>query len=208
MDFHASQLKRKHFYSTTFDKFIPGTRRDHKSRIAELEHLRRSPEGRIQLGNYLLSSIDKHGMVSMAEPNDSVLMWSYYAEGHKGVAVRFALKPDQFVSHPIIPVKVQYSRTFPKVEFYEGFDPVRVNTIIGTKANEWKHEREWRLIAQSRTGYVRMPPEMINGVVLGLRTTKEVEDQIRSWVRQRTVKTDLLRIVNKADSYELIAVTV
>jgi hypothetical protein len=44
---------------------------------------------------------------------------------------------------------------------------------------------------------------MIGGVILGLRVDRESEDQIKGWVQQRAVDTNLLRVQNVSDSFEL-----
>ena len=54
-----------------------------------------------------------------------------------------------------------------------------------------------------RTGYVRIPLRMIDGVIFGLRTEPAVEQQIRKWVAERPVPTELLRVKEENQSFEL-----
>jgi hypothetical protein len=44
---------------------------------------------------------------------------------------------------------------------------------------------------------------MIDGVIFGLRTEPVVEQQVRKWVAERPVPTELLRIQHESDSFEL-----
>jgi hypothetical protein len=44
---------------------------------------------------------------------------------------------------------------------------------------------------------------MIDGVIFGLRTEPAVEQQIKRWVAERPVRTELLRIQHESDSFEL-----
>jgi len=60
----------------------------------------------------------------------------------------------------------QQEARFPRVSLY---DPDRLRFIqntLGTKAEAWQHEEEWRLIANGRSGIIRMPMWMIDGIVL------------------------------------------
>lgn len=93
---------------------------------------------------------------------DSILMWSYYGKDHKGICIEFEIKED-----PRMLSKVNYCTERPKAqmeklmkdlcgkiyaqksssEIYE--DPVLLSLVIHpyiTKAREWKHEQEYRLI--------------------------------------------------------------
>ena len=48
-----------------------------------------------------------------------------------------------------------------------------------------------------RTGLLDLPPEMIDGGVLGMSTPAEVETKIRGWVAGRAPKVELLHRVNR-----------
>jgi hypothetical protein len=73
--------------------------------------------------------------------------------------------------------------------------------LAGTKAKAWEHEREWRLVLINCVGPVRIPPEMIDGVILGLRTDKKCEEEIRQWIKERKAPTKLFRVTNEEDSF-------
>ena len=56
------------------------------------------------------------------------------------------------IPQPYLPLKVNYAKDFPRVSLY---DPDRlrfVQNTLGTKAEAWQHEKEWRLIAIGRSG--------------------------------------------------------
>jgi Protein of unknown function (DUF2971) len=183
-------------------QYLPGGARQHKKRINELVRMGRTVRGQEQLNELIYTAVNKHGIVSTSERPASVLMWSYYAEGHAGIVVRFRMDHDLSFTQPVVPVQVRYSADFPRMKYYEVSNEERIHTIIGTKANAWEHEREWRLVA-SKTGYVGIEPLMIDGVILGLRIQRENETAVRDWVQQRKTPTELLRIGNKKDSFEL-----
>ncbi|MPZ33640.1 MAG: DUF2971 domain-containing protein, partial [Rhodospirillales bacterium] len=98
-------------------------------------------------------------VLCLSEVGDSLLMWAYYAEQHKGVVLRFRpvreLDSMFFAARP-----VHYSKNMPRL-FDEDFmsdmlvgqaltnaQEISQKTIY-TKAIEWHHEKEWRLCAGS-----------------------------------------------------------
>ena len=78
-----------------------------------------------------------------------------------------------------------------------------IAAMFGTKSHAWKHEEEWRLVLVGQNGYVRIPEEMIDAVVFGMRTSPDHEQTVRTWIRQRSQKADLLRVVHRPKSFEL-----
>lgn len=78
---------------------------------------------------------DNPKITCFTENNDSLLMWSYYANSHKGVCLGFDLnKDEELLNHCY---KVQYSK-----HFNTGDE----NYIFYTKSEEWQHEQEWRIV--------------------------------------------------------------
>ena len=104
-------------------------------------------------------------------------MWAYYAAGHTGIAVRFDLSYNtlQQMDHPFMPLQVNYSNEFPQVSYHSADRFDFIYKTLGTKAEAWKHEEEWRLVLIGRSGAVQVPPTMIDGVVFGLRTPPNIE---------------------------------
>lgn len=146
-----------------------------------------SPEGQAQLTQKYFTTLDKYGVACFVKDPASMLMWSYYADGHRGIAVRFDTGTFlQKFQHACIPLEVKYGRDFPEdLSFYSEDRFGLVQNTLGTKAEAWKHEEEWRLVLVGKSGYLQMPPGMIDGIVLGLRTPSEVERSVRSWLDGR-----------------------
>ena len=125
----------------------------------------------------------------MADAPDSVPMWSYYADGHKGVCLRFRVD-DAFIRWAFgtggLLIKVHYSHEYPHVNFFEASDEELARALIGTKAIEWKHEGEWRLVMPATAGPVAYPRENLDGIILGARAGKADRDFVRKLVGERT----------------------
>jgi len=82
------------------------------------------------LSNHLFG----HGVISFSKIADSIPMWSYYAESHKGVAYGFDARHDFF--NDLYDVK--YLRTRPN-------DIKDYAELISLKSDQWIFEREVRL---------------------------------------------------------------
>ena len=92
----------------------------------------------------------KISVFSLTEELKSILMWSYYANGHKGYCIEYSAEDflkcfRQF----LLPVSYQ-DETINAFSIYSrnGFNPsyeLAIRTII-TKSTEWSSENEWRLI--------------------------------------------------------------
>jgi hypothetical protein len=93
---------------------------------------------------------------------DSILMWSYYGQDHKGVCIEFEIEED-----PRMLSKVEYCTERPTVQMEKLMkdlcgkifaqksssgikeDPVLLPLVVQpyiSKAKEWEHEQEYRLI--------------------------------------------------------------
>ena len=106
------------------------------------------------------------------------------------------------ISHHVIPVRVGYQDDFPKISYYTTRAAL-VTAVLGTKARAWTHEKEWRLVLVGRTGSIKVPDAMIDGVILGLRIDLGDEEQVRGWVDGRQPKIELLRVVHRPGSFAL-----
>lgn len=127
----------------------------------------------------LLNVLRQGPILSLSDRADNFLMWSYYGQGHNGYALVFNTQLMPFAAA----VKVRYSRRHPRILLNRRDMGGIASEVLGTKAKQWQHEREWRLIVSAagatRLGFTRfeqvsssgyygwVPPESIVGVVVG-----------------------------------------
>jgi hypothetical protein len=165
----------------------------------------KTDEGRRQLTKKYLDLLDTYGIACFAPRPDNFLMWSYYASSHTGIAVRFNTAP-AFISQlpePWMPLKVEYATEFPRPSFYDT-DRHRVGRAsFGTKALAWAHEEEWRFVRIGKWGAITLPAGMIDGVVLGLKTSPEVSVNVRQWASRANRPIEVLKVVNQPNSFAL-----
>lgn len=117
----------------------------------ELKTYRRSLEG----------GLDKYGVVSLSEDPYSLLMWSHYANEHRGVVVSISADESTFNYHgPFsgvcgasskLPNKISYSSRRPGFEMPDEaisdiFDDSFLSHISLVKGDDWIYEKEYRYL--------------------------------------------------------------
>ena len=81
-------------------------------------------------------------------------------------------------------------------------------TIISTKYEGWKYEKEWRLMGKAEFPLkthetMKFPSNALEGIVLGLRATKEDEARVIKLVQKRVAKVNIFRASRIFESFEL-----
>lgn len=80
-----------------------------------------------------------------SETNDSILMWSHYANDHKGICVGYNLHEliSRFNCYPVI-----YSNRVYVFDNNDSMNSMQSGALI--KAEKWKYEQEWRVFEIDR----------------------------------------------------------
>ena len=136
---------------------------------------------------------ETHALACYSEIPDNSLMWSHYADGHRGIAVEFDLK-NPFLSPPanLMPVSYRSERASARYEIAKGFAfDEHEFSVVRIKSLAWSYEREWRQLFQlkdcmkihndDRTtcSYVNIPSDAITSVMFGVRCRPETEKIVR-----------------------------
>ena len=141
----------------------------------------------------LSERINNHRLACLSFRNDGILLWAYYACGHRGFVVGlkgFALggRSDTAV------LKVGYSAKRQSIGNILGVDTdQRVKSLLKsfqTKSEEWRHEQEVRIIGHSEAfvtvdnkSYFPLDPAIIDCVIIGSRCPQDLCDEIGEVLR-------------------------
>jgi hypothetical protein len=157
------------------------------------------------------------GMLCLTSRNDSILMWSHYANRHQGVCVQFRGLEEL----PCPPLPIVYSDKYPELDLlaYEPFlarqDELArakqrelVERMYLTKAKDWSYEHEWRIIdwAAARAGsrgFHSINPNHLTGIIFGCRITKEDGEKIRACVVQMKTPIRLYQAAQSSTAFRL-----
>ena len=152
---------------------------------------------------------------------DSVQMFSYYADGHKGICIEFSFSvldmptgisvaQQLFGCARIVPIDVVYQNEFPELNFFRlsalgpEVSEVMAKNLFGTKAKSWEHEKEFRIFRrQLPAGAVPFAPRILKRVILGAKTGDREMDQVKGWLKGWQTPVILSKAEADAKSFTL-----
>jgi hypothetical protein len=137
-----------------------------EGQLAELRKQSNIPfeKAGIYLKNIQQSALSKTRVSCFSEAPDNILMWSHYADHHRGICTIFETqkhdtiqylvfeKDDVDYKNPTLPsdhggiIKVRYDDGLPKAYNHLEYDQNKIAPFLITKSKAWSYENEWRLI--------------------------------------------------------------
>ena len=117
---------------------------------------------------------------------NSVSMFSYYADSHRGICLEFEVSPEDEIGgvKPII-----YSADLPELNYVKlrGHPDRLAESLVFTKSLSWSHEQEWRVFRHKESyGPVGFQDHHLKRIILGCAGS----DKDR--LRRKEVVTNLL----------------
>lgn len=146
------------------------------------------PVKRRELCEGLFNIAAKTGVACFTKTATDMLLWSYYANGHNGIAVElnWSIETIEMLARQLLIFEVKYRSDFPSVNFYTNTKGELIHSLLSTKALAWSHEQEWRVVLADGPQLIHLPAPMITAVVLGMRLDSHSEELVRGWVQQRS----------------------
>lgn len=137
-------------------------------------------------------------VASFSEVWDSIPMWSYYANSHKGVCIQYdfsSLNKEDIDNKNILQSlrKVWYSDNRP-IDAKASYSPF-------VKGIDWAHEREWRLFRDFGTEFVSLP--CISEIYLGIKFDLEQAELLLDVVSKFNKNINIYFMVPTKDKYRL-----
>ncbi|WNF54041.1 DUF2971 domain-containing protein [Pseudomonas sp. SG20052] len=160
-------------------------------------------------------TIDSYGFMSVSKNPVSNLMWSHYADSHKGFCIEFR---SEFMKAE----KVSYQKVIPKLntidlhrlhfKIYEGDDiGHQIWRALRTKLDEWEYESEYRFQANNAMGripkgkkFIKIPynENFVESIIFGCRMQDDVKKFIMRHMpgtvkfKQAVARTSTVEIIN------------
>lgn len=114
----------------------------------------------------------KIGIFAMSQLNNNNLLWSHYAEHHKGFCVGYDLNVE--LDPQIYLHRVKYTEKYHQALKYP-FNKSNLMTQLVRKDHIWKYEREWRLISFDYTNQLVKIPGSVAEIYLGANISDEMK---------------------------------
>lgn len=152
---------------------------------------------------------DKYRVYCLSGFSDSFLMWAHYTSSHKGVCFGFKTRSEVFCGA----LEVTYLEKYPVIDFSTEDEMAFMGDTLLTKAEAWRYEREFRLIAKEgeseefltvQDGFLSFSPDDVTVVIVGCSMPDADLATLRSIIAQREKAVDLYVARPAPDRYVLV----
>ena len=126
----------------------------------------------------------------------NILMWSHYADNHKGFLIEFKFPKKNLGRFPL---PVEYCSEYPIITIPASLQIYRSNLNLQIeqakktfyiKSKEWIYENEYRLI-NNQNELATFPAEYISSVIFGTNTTTPIKNTIKNIIEEFNLKNNL-----------------
>ncbi|MDP2228719.1 MAG: DUF2971 domain-containing protein [Moraxellaceae bacterium] len=122
-----------------------------------------------QFRSHLTEMVQNLGICSFSATSTHLLMWSHYANHHRGFCVEYDCRAGTKLRK--LAYKVKYEDTVPSLTAADFAPPENegaVDTLWLTKAKCWAYEEEWRVMTNEGNKAHRAPSRILS-VIFGAR---------------------------------------
>ena len=143
------------------------------------------------MNNKIKESYSSIVLACFSKSYDKILMWSHYAEDHKGFCLEFdtSYAPFSYTGRDFDSIlrKVEYKKSFPKISLKKWMDTGGVQTLFPLaerKWIDWRYEEEYRVISDK--GQTNFPYEIsaLSAVYLGWKMPDEDVTEIKKIIKE------------------------
>lgn len=183
--------------------------KEYLNRLAQIDHVYEK----------INSTLGNMGILSLSRNPINTLMWSHYAEDHKGFCIGFSLS-EKFRNHSESTEEIAgisdvlYKATNPYVEFFEELatssEPFEWNEFwvqllaVGAlaKAKAWEYEEEVRVV-RKKSGAVTFGTAELTEIIFGLNMSSSERDTIKAILSGDGWEHVKYRAITKSDGFNL-----
>lgn len=164
--------------------------------LVQEERLAKEPESVSPSNVYFRQQLKAaNGVTCFSELSKHLLMWSHYAESHKGFCLEFSTEFAPFCDQLY---KVTYRNAMPTIlpserEFGNVADLRRFLLI---KARVWSYEKEWRLVSELSNTTIEYPREALKRIFVGARATARTVNALKRAVDSQRIEIVRLKLAN------------
>jgi hypothetical protein len=139
------------------------------------------------------------GIYCVSEIPDDILMWSHYADYHRGVCLEFNGHA-KLMQHAM---QVSYTHDRPPIA-RDDSNVAKIEKTMLTKSMHWKYEREWRLIRyQQGPGIATFRPENLTGIIVGAQASMDIIKLVRGLNKARSVPLKLSKASTNRSTFTI-----
>ncbi|QND83792.1 DUF2971 domain-containing protein [Chromobacterium vaccinii] len=137
----------------------------------------------------LRSVMETVGIFCFTTNAENILMWSHYASNHQGICLEFDLIEEFHLSNLLF--KVTYDNTRPQINPMTEVKSNDFDLNLLRKAESWRYEDEWRLIAGRKSGQsAKFGKNFLKSVIVGAKASDSTRHYLHE-VNEKRIKKDL-----------------
>lgn len=148
------------------------------------------------------TEVNTLGIYCLSEKKDDILMWSHYADSHRGVCLILqssAMFPDLTIE----PITYPEDNAYPNVNFFTASLQEQSDAVLLTKAKHWDYEHEWRIVDTKGPGWHDIDPSWVRGLIFGCLASPGQIAEIRRMSSNRQVPLTLLQAKKRYREFAL-----
>lgn len=204
--FDATSDEMQRYYRGVLQRHLPQLnraqrRQEAKNKLKDPERDPRNPETLRRVQEMHTEQItEKIGVLCLSTVRDDILMWSHYADSHRGICLEFdGHFPFFAAAH-----KVEYEEARPRINPFRQTKDQMMTAALLTKSKHWDYEREWRIIHYSEgPGVYRFPEEALTGIILGAHISEETQAKVLGWIEGRSKPVKLYRATADVTAFKV-----
>ena len=156
--------------------------------------------------DFFTSFSREHGSLCLTKSIQNILMWSHYADSHKGFVIGF--NTEKIINELLVKdiahdySQIRYTKKRPVLTMYYAIEPTSneaayrvTQNCFFTKSEIWEYEEEWRIIIRladrkdknSVYPVQKIPSRAVNCVIFGMAAP-----EYSIWQKCREIKTVIL----------------
>lgn len=155
---------------------------------------------------------------------DNILLWSHYANKHKGICIGFKtsfndismglkiIKEEiNFKIYDFLPVvKMKYDKNMPKPHHLFNHDSKEIIPFFTTKAYQWRYEKEMRIILNKsiiNKKTIKFQKSILSKIIFGIETLEKdkyvIYDIIKKHYLDEKIDVKFFQAIKKRHKYKL-----
>lgn len=142
-------------------------------------------------------TFSKIGVSCFSRNNSSLLMWSHYADSHRGICLEFDSQVEPFSKS----FEVTYKSKIPKINMdsllNEELDSEFIKKLLSFKSIDWKHEDELRIFHQESNKSYVYPSNSLKAIYFGIRADQSDIEIVCSIIKAQNPNVKFYRMEKK-----------
>lgn len=165
---------------------------------SKIAHYRLTQKDREEFEERWRQSLRKLGVVCFSGDPNNILMWSHYANNHRGLALEVLLDEDDA---RLFEVEYTSDRIVCPLFRKEEGRLHEIRDVLKRKFHDWRYEREYRLLHdiqemrnRGNGELAQIPKQSIKKILLGAKASPALEDSLRKMLSDNELNIPIIKV--------------